>query len=100
MENLKLKNEFDSKIKEGLVLVDFYADWCGPCKMMDTILEEVDNEFDDIKILRVNTDNFMSLARDYKILSIPAFKLFGNGKVVKETTGFMTKDELLKFLEK
>lgn len=100
MENLKLKSEFDSKIKEGLILVDFYADWCGPCKMMDSVLEDVDNEYDDIKILRVNTDNFMSIARDYKIMSIPAFKIFENGKVIKETTGFMTKEELLKFLGK
>ena len=100
MEKLKVKNEFDSIIKKGPVLVDFYAEWCGPCKMMEPILDEIDNEYDDIEILKVNTDNFMSIAREYKIMSIPDLKIFENGKVIKEKSGFMTKDELLKFLGK
>ena len=100
METLKVKSEFDSIIKGGPILVDFYADWCGPCKMMESILEEIDNEYDDINILKVNTDSFMSIAREYKILSIPELKIFENGKVIKEKSGFMTKEELLKFLGK
>ena len=68
--------------------------------MMESILEEIDNEYDDINILKVNTDSFMSIAREYKILSIPELKIFENGKVIKEKSGFMTKEELLKFLGK
>ena len=99
MESLKQKIEFDEIIKEGPVLVDFYADWCGPCKMMEPIMDEVAEEHKKLKFIKVNTDMFMSIARDYKIMTIPAFKIFARGKVIKETTGFMTKDEFEKFLE-
>lgn len=97
MEILKNKNDFDEKIKEGPILVDFYAEWCGPCKMMEETVEEIDKE--KMPVLKVNTDLFMTLARDYKILSIPAFKVFEKGQIVKEKTGYMTKDEMIKFLE-
>ena len=99
MESLKQKSEFEELIKEGPILVDFYADWCGPCKMMEPIMDEIAEEHKELKFIKVNTDMFMSIARDYKIMTIPAFKIFERGKVIKETTGFMTKDEFEKFLE-
>lgn len=99
MKYIKTVSEFNEAIKGEKVLVDFYADWCGPCQMLGSVLEEVDKELDDIAIVKVNTDNFLSLARDYKIMSIPAIKLFSNGEIIKEKVGFMTKDELLEFLK-
>lgn len=99
MKYIKSVTEFKEEIEKENVLVDFYADWCGPCKMLGQVLEEVENEC-DIEIIKVNTDDFLSLARDYKIMSIPALKLFSKGNIVKEQVGFMTKDEVLKFLER
>lgn len=97
---IKTIEEFKETINNGKVLVDFYADWCGPCQMLGPILEEISNERDDIEIVKVNTDNFLSLAKEYKIMSIPALKLFEDGKVIKETVGFLSKSEVLEFLDK
>ena len=99
MKYIKSVSEFNEEIKKDNVLVDFYADWCGPCQMLGQVLEEVEKE-SNIEIIKVNTDDFLSLERDYKIMSIPAIKLFSKGNIVKEKVGFMTKDEVLKFLEK
>ena len=99
MEYIKSVSEFNALIQNEKVLVDFYAEWCGPCQMLGKVLEEVDKERDDIKIVKVNTDDFLSLAKDFKIMSIPAVKVFENGKVIKEKVGFMTKNELLEFID-
>ena len=99
MEYIKSVSEFNELIQNEKVLVDFYAEWCGPCQMLGKVLEEVDKEKDDIKIVKVNTDDFLSLAKDFKIMSIPAVKVFENGKVIEEKVGFMTKNELLEFID-
>ena len=99
MEYIKSVSEFNELIQNEKVLVDFYAEWCGHCQMLGKVLEEVDKERDDIKIVKVNTDDFLSLAKDFKIMSIPAVKVFENGKVIKEKVGFMTKNELLEFID-
>ena len=98
MKEIKTKEEFNEAIK-GKVLVDFYADWCGPCKMLTPVLEEVESNFEDLTFIRVNTDNLMSIARDYKIMSIPNLKIIENGKIISEKVGFMSRTELLEFLE-
>ena len=95
---LKDKFEFKERIKKDRVLVDFYADWCGPCKAIEPLLEEVDRE-GLIEVVKVDTDRFMSIARDNRIITIPNLKIFERGKVVKEKTGIMTKEELEKFIK-
>lgn len=95
---IKNKNELDELIKGENVLVDFYADWCGPCKAIAPLLEELEKEIEGLEIVKVDTDRFMSLAREYHIVTIPNLKLFSRGKIVKEKTGIMTKDELINFI--
>ena len=87
-------------IKDGKVLVDFYAEWCGPCKMIAPILEEISNERDDIKIVKVNTDEFESLAQKYGIMSIPTMILFVDGKEQAKSIGFIPKEEIINFINK
>lgn len=91
---LEKENDFDEIIK-GHVLVDFYADWCGPCKRLMTILEEI-NEID---ILKVNVDMFPDIAKRYGIMSIPTLILFENCSEVKKEIGFKTKDEIIEMIK-
>ena len=84
------KQEDFNEIIKGEVLVDFYADWCGPCKMMGTILEEIDF----VDVLKVNVDDYPEIATKYGVMSIPTLIKFKDGKEVKKTIGYKTKDEL------
>ena len=81
------------------VLVDFYADWCGPCKMLAPVLEDVSKEHEDVAFVKVNVDNVQELAAKFNIMSIPTLIAFKDGNMVKQTMGFMPKPELNKFLE-
>jgi len=95
MKHIKTVEEFHEVIKKDKVLIDFYADWCNPCKMLGMILEDVDK----IEVVKVDVDRFGSIAKEYKVLSIPALKIFSNGEVVKERTGLMSREELDKFID-
>ncbi len=96
---LKNKFELDDLIKGEYVLVDFYADWCGPCKAIEPIIDNLENEVEGIQVVKVDTDRFMSLTRDYHIVTVPNLKIFSRGKIVKEKTGIMTKDEIMNFVK-
>lgn len=91
---LENESEFDELIK-GRVLVDFYADWCGPCKRLMPILEDIK----DIDILKVNVDSFGDLSRNFGIMSIPTLILFDEGKEIKKSIGFKTKEEILDMIK-
>ena len=92
---LENENDFEKEISKELVLVDFYADWCGPCKMMGKVLEEMD----DIDILKVNVDSYPNIAREFKVMSIPTLIIFANGKEVKKNIGMMSKSDLESFIK-
>ena len=83
-------------LKNGkTVILDFYADWCGPCRMLAPVLEKIDAERDDIAVAKVNVDNDPSLAEAFGVTSIPAIFVLKNGEVVNQGVGFMPKEKLL-----
>ncbi len=88
-------NNFDDLIKEDIVLVDFYATWCGPCKMLSPILEDMSST---INIVKVDIDNMNDIARKYGVMAVPTLILFKNGKEVKKQVGFMSKDMLTSWI--
>jgi thioredoxin 1 len=96
MREIKSYEEFMEVIKNR-VLVDFYADWCGPCRMLGEVLKNIESEL-DIEIVKVNVDQNRKIAMKYGVMSIPSLKVFNNGKIEKEKTGFMREEELKEFL--
>lgn len=88
------RENFNSVISNDVVLVDFFANWCGPCKMLGPILEEMANERSSVKIVKVDIDESMELARQYGVMSVPTLLLFKDGNLVAQTTGFMPKTDL------
>ena len=91
------KDNFKELISgEKKVLVDFFATWCGPCKMLGPVLE---NYQSDIKVIKVDTDEFDELSREYGVMSIPTLVLIENGKEVKRNVGLINEDDLEAFLK-
>jgi thioredoxin 1 len=94
-------NEFAQATAKGVVLVDFYADWCGPCKMITPILEQLNDEYQGkLDIIKVDVDAEGGLAQKYGIMSIPTLMLFKDGDVVGQVLGFQAKPMLKKFISK
>ena len=91
IENFK-EEVLDSDIP---VLVDFYATWCGPCKMLSPILHEIADEHDEFKICKIDVDAHMDLAAKYNVASIPTLLVFKNGELVNRQTGFRSKDDVV-----
>ena len=91
-----LKDEnFESEVSKGKVLVDFYADWCGPCKALGEILEGMDT----VDVLKVNVDEHQDLAVNFGVMSIPTIILFENGKDIKKHVGLLSKEALEDWLK-
>lgn len=98
---IESEEQFDSTIKEGVSLVDFYADWCGPCKMLAPFVEEIAEEYDGkIKVCKVNVDNVDTLAYKYNVRSIPTLMYFKDGKLKDVSIGFQNKSDIVKNIEK
>ena len=96
IEKLSKEMKFEEEItKGGVVLVDFYADWCGPCKMLAPILEQISEENPEIKIIEVNADEYSNEAKNYNILSIPTLVFMEDGKEKKRLVGLVSKEEIL-----
>lgn len=94
-------NNFEEEVlkSSGVVVVDFYATWCAPCKMLAPILEELQEEMANVRIVKVDVDENNDLANEYEIQSIPAIKVFKGGKVVESKVGFMPKEALKEMIE-
>lgn len=91
-------SNFDEVINEGVTLVDFYADWCMPCKMVAPVLEELVTEIPDVKIKKINVDENRDIAMRYGVMSIPTMILFKNGEIASKAIGFQPKPALAKWI--
>lgn len=97
MEVILTDSNFEEEVKKSTipVMVDFYADWCGPCKMMAPLVEQLSEEYSGrCKIAKCNVTDYPGPASEYKIMSIPAFLFFKEGKVVDSVVGAVSKNEL------
>ena len=99
MEVIEIKEEdFKEKIKEGKVVVDCFATWCGPCKMLSPILDQVARESEGISFYKIDIDEAESVAEEYEISSIPTILVFENGELKNTSVGLKSKDEILEMI--
>lgn len=87
------KNNLNEMISDGITLVDFYADWCGPCKMLGSVLETM-----DLNVIKVNTDKFPELAQKYGVMSIPTVYIYKDGVEQHKFIGFKSKEEIIEII--
>lgn len=93
-------NNFDSFINnEGIILLDFYADWCGPCRMVLPIVEEIAAEREDVAVGKINVDENPELASRYGVISIPTLIVMKDGKIINRASGAKPKAQILAMLE-
>lgn len=97
MKVIEISNNSKEELKDGKVLVDFNATWCGPCRMLKPILDEF-SENANIKVCSVDVDQNEDLAREYGIMSIPCLIIFENGKEIKRNVGLISLEELKEFV--
>ncbi len=96
---LKNINDFQNEISTGTTYVDFYADWCNPCRMLGQIFEELDEKNPDLKVLKVNVDTFPELASKYGVYSIPQVNIFKSGQEVDKFIGYRGSQELQEIID-
>lgn len=95
------KNNFKETIdNDNYILVDFWAEWCGPCKMIAPVLEDISKERTDVVIAKLNVDDNQQIAIDYGVQSIPTLILFKNGKIIDKKIGVLPKKTINEFLDK
>lgn len=98
MALIHYNNENFNELTKNKVLVDFYATWCGPCKMLSPVLDSLSEEI-DIDIIKIDVDKNNDLAREYGVMSIPTLILFENNNELKRTLGFMDKEKIKEFIK-
>lgn len=91
---------FNDTIRDGITFVDFWAEWCGPCRMLEPVIEELAEQFKGkIKIVKLNVDENKETAQRYGIMSIPTMIYFQDGKAIEKVTGYHPKEKLAEYLQ-
>ncbi len=96
---LEKESNFQEEIKDSIVLVDFFATWCGPCKMLAPVLESYEKTHEEVKIIKVDVDQHPNLAKEYTIMSVPTLLVFKNGNLEKKESGFKNSNEIEQLLK-
>ena len=100
MIHIENMEHFQNIINEGVTLVDFYANWCGPCRMLSPFVEEIDEEYSNrAKVVKVDVDDCGDVASTYNINAIPALLVFKDGQLVNTNIGFIPKEDIKKLLD-
>ena len=102
MEVLKINNSnFEEEVlkSEKAVLVDFYEEWCGPCKMLAPVIDQIAKENEDIKVAKINVDEAQELAEKYGVMSIPTLVVIKNGEEIKRQVGLASKTDILNMIK-
>lgn len=99
MTHLENSNDFNELVKEGDVLVDFFATWCGPCQMLGPVLEDIEEHVERIKVVKVDIDEFEDLTKEHGILSVPTMEVYKDGKLVRKEVGFHSMDDIISWFE-
>ena len=94
MARILNSQEFDNTTESGVVVVDFFATWCGPCKVLSPVIDELSGELENVNFVKVDIDQSTDLAQKFKIVSVPTLKVFKNGEEVDTLMGFMPKEVL------
>ena len=94
------QENFNETINGKTVILDFYATWCGPCKMLSAVIEELASDRADGTIVKIDVDESEELAKQYGVMSVPTLVMLEDGKEIKKNIGFMSKQELIDWIEK
>ncbi len=95
-QKINSREEFDKliQLKDKTVIIDFYADWCGPCRMISPILEAIEAERGDVLVAKLNVDEHMDIAQEFRVVSIPMVLVYKNGEQTANIIGYQSKEEI------
>ena len=99
MKYIENETEFNELINNKLVLVDFYATWCGPCQLLSDVLEDLEKENKDLTIIKVDVDKNEQLARKHSVISIPTIEIYKNKQLINKEVGYLSKEEIKDLLK-
>ncbi|MYV05334.1 MULTISPECIES: thioredoxin [Furfurilactobacillus] len=99
-QNVTTQTEIDMATTSGLSVLDVWAPWCGPCKMLEPVLSQLEDDYDGkVNFLRLDVDDHQAIAEKYKVMSVPSLVIFKNGKAVEKVSGYYPKEKLSRYLD-